>query len=158
MCSSDLPRFSSTRGFFSFAAPASPLRSGFFGCETEETFNISGAVCRKLAVCPRVCPSGYVPPFVLLAAAVGPRIRYCRGVMSTAQRARLNEIVSVDPELMHGAPCFRGTRVPVRLLLDDLKSGSTIDEFLAGCPTVSREFVEGYLELAQDLVTECVAS
>jgi uncharacterized protein (DUF433 family) len=70
--------------------------------------------------------------------------------MSTEKRARLNEIVSVDPELMHGTPCFRGTRVPVRLLLDDLKSGFTIDEFLAGCPTVSREFVEGYLELAQD--------
>jgi uncharacterized protein (DUF433 family) len=81
-----------------------------------------------------------------------------RSVMSTAKRARLNEIVWVDPDLMHGTPCFRGTRVPVRLLLDDLKSGFTIDDFLAGCPTVSREFVEGYLELAQDLVTECVAS
>jgi uncharacterized protein (DUF433 family) len=78
--------------------------------------------------------------------------------MSTEKRARLNEIVSVDPDLMHGAPCFRGTRVPVHLLLDDLKSGFTIDEFLAGCPTVSREFVEAYLELAQDLVTECVVS
>src|ERR1035438_7349925 len=54
-------RFSSTRGFFSFAAPASPLRSGFFGRETEETFNISGAVCRKLGVCPRVCPTGNAP-------------------------------------------------------------------------------------------------
>ena len=40
----------------------------------------------------------------------------------------------------------------------DLKSGATIDEFLAGCPTVSRKVVEGYLELAQDLVTECVGS
>ena len=59
--------------------------------------------------------------------------------MSTEQRARLNEIVSVDPGLRHGIPCFRGTRVPVRLLLDDLKSGATIDEFLAGCPTVSRK-------------------
>ena len=85
-------------------------------------------------------------------------LRYCRSGMSTEKRARLNEIVSVDPDLMHGAPCFRGTRVPVHLLLDDLKSGFTIDEFLAGCPTVSREFVEGYLELAQDLVTECVVS
>jgi uncharacterized protein (DUF433 family) len=78
--------------------------------------------------------------------------------VSTEQRARLNEIVSIDPDLMHGVPCFRGTRVPVRLLLDDLKSGATIDEFLAGCPTVSRKVVEGYLELAQDLVNECVGS
>jgi uncharacterized protein (DUF433 family) len=78
--------------------------------------------------------------------------------LSPEQRARLNEIVSVDPDLMHGTPCFRGTRVPVRLLLDDLKGGFTIDEFLAGCPTVSRELVEGYLEMAQDLVAECVVS
>ena len=78
--------------------------------------------------------------------------------MSTENKARLNEIVSVDPDLMHGTPCFRGTRVPVRLLLDDLKSGFTIDQFLAGCPSVSRDLVDEYLELAQDLVTECVVS
>jgi len=78
--------------------------------------------------------------------------------MSAEQRIRLDQIVSVDPDVMHGTPCFRGTRVPVRLLLNDLKSGFTIDEFLAGCPTVSRELVERYLEIAQDLVTECVVS
>jgi uncharacterized protein (DUF433 family) len=78
--------------------------------------------------------------------------------MSTEKKARLNEIVSFDPGLMHGAPCFRRTRVPVRLLLDDLRSGSMIDGFLAGCPTVSREPVEGYLELAQDPITGCVLS
>ena len=78
--------------------------------------------------------------------------------MSTDKRARIAEIVTVDPELMHGAPCFRGTRVPVHVLLDDLKSGFTIDDFLTGCPTVSRQIVEEYLELAQDLIAECVAS
>jgi uncharacterized protein (DUF433 family) len=78
--------------------------------------------------------------------------------MSGENKTRMNEIVWVDPRLMHGTPCFRGTRVPVRLLLDDLKAGSTIDEFLAGCPTVTREQAERYLELAQDLVTECAAS
>jgi uncharacterized protein (DUF433 family) len=78
--------------------------------------------------------------------------------MSTDKKVRLNEIVVADPDLMHGTPCFRGTRVPVRLLLADLKGGFTIDQFLAGCPTVSRALVEAYLELAQDLVTECVVS
>jgi len=78
--------------------------------------------------------------------------------MSTETKVRFSEIVAVDPDLMHGAPCFRGTRVPVHLLLDDLKSGFTIDQFLAGCPTVTRQQVDGYLELAQDLVNECVAS
>ena len=78
--------------------------------------------------------------------------------MSRENKKRLTEIVSVDLNVMHGTPCFRGTRVPVKLLLDDLKSGFTIDDFLAGCPTVKRESVEGYFELAQDLVTEFVVS
>ena len=67
----------------------------------------------------------------------------------TKTKTRISEVVSVDPHLMHGTPCFRGTRVPVRLLLDDLESGFTIDDFLAACPTVAREQVERYLELAQ---------
>jgi uncharacterized protein (DUF433 family) len=59
----------------------------------------------------------------------------------------LSEGVSVDPEVMHGSPCFKGTRVPVQVLLNDLKSGYTIDNFLDGCPTVTREQVERYLKL-----------
>jgi uncharacterized protein (DUF433 family) len=78
--------------------------------------------------------------------------------MGEETKHRMSEIVSADPDLMHGALCFRGTRVPVRLLLDDLKSGYTVEEFLAGCPTVTREQVERYLELVQDLVTECAES
>ncbi|HUE02563.1 MAG TPA: DUF433 domain-containing protein [Bryobacteraceae bacterium] len=78
--------------------------------------------------------------------------------MSGETKIRMSEIVSVDPRLMHGTPCFRGTRVPVHLLLDDLKAGFTIDDFLAGCPTVTREHAQRCLELAQDLVTECAVS
>ena len=73
------------------------------------------------------------------------------------RKASLGEIVSVDPEVMHGAPCFAGTRVPVQLLLNDLKSGYTINDFLEGCPTVRRDQVERYLELAQELVVECAS-
>jgi uncharacterized protein (DUF433 family) len=78
--------------------------------------------------------------------------------MGLETKIRISEIVSVDPDLMHGTACFRGTRVPVRVLFDDLKSGYTIDDFLAGCPTVTRDQVERYLELMQDLVAECAGS
>src|SRR5687767_2740834 len=82
-------------------------------------------------------------PSGLLAAPL--RAPYCGSEMTSENRVRIKEIVSVNPDLMHGSPCFRGTRVPVQLLLADLKSGFTIDQFLAGCPTVTREQVEGYL-------------
>jgi uncharacterized protein (DUF433 family) len=64
------------------------------------------------------------------------------------QRAKLNKVVWVDPERMSGAPCFTGTRAPVQMLLDHLKHGDTIDDFLEGAPSVSREQAELFLELA----------
>ena len=78
--------------------------------------------------------------------------------MGADTKNRMSEVVASDSGLMHGTPCFRGTRVPVRLLLDDLKSGYTVEQFLLGCPTVTREQVERYLELVQDLVAECAGS
>ncbi|HEV7891648.1 MAG TPA: DUF433 domain-containing protein [Pyrinomonadaceae bacterium] len=47
--------------------------------------------------------------------------------------------ITVDSEIMSGAPVFRGTRVPVAALLDNLSAGITLDEFLDNFPTVSRE-------------------
>jgi uncharacterized protein (DUF433 family) len=47
--------------------------------------------------------------------------------------------VTIDPETMSGAPVFRGTRVPVAALLDNLTAGLTLDEFLDNFPTVRRE-------------------
>ena len=41
-------------------------------------------------------------------------------------------VVKVDPEIMSGAPCFAGTRVPIQNLIDYLEGGDSIDEFLDG--------------------------
>jgi len=54
-----------------------------------------------------------------------------------------------DPEIMHGAPVFRGTRVPVQSLFDYLEAGDSLDEFLEGFPTVSRELALQALEEAK---------
>jgi len=59
-------------------------------------------------------------------------------------------IVVADPEIMSGEPCFAGTRVPVRALLDYIEGGDTIDEFLEQYPTVSRKQAIGFLEQASE--------
>jgi uncharacterized protein (DUF433 family) len=59
---------------------------------------------------------------------------------------RDSSVVSISPEVMGGALVFAGTRVPVETLLDYLKAGESVDDFLAGFPTVSREQVVGLLE------------
>jgi uncharacterized protein (DUF433 family) len=59
-------------------------------------------------------------------------------------------VISCSYEVMGGTPVFSGTRVPVQTLLDYLEAGDSIDDFLAGFPTVSREQVIEFLEQAKD--------
>lgn len=61
---------------------------------------------------------------------------------------RNRSVVLIDPEIMSGEPCFAGTRVPVRALLDYLEGGDTIDEFLEQYPTVTRQQAIAFLEEA----------
>ena len=57
-------------------------------------------------------------------------------------------IVTSQPDVLSGTPVFAGTRVPVQALIDYLEGGETIDDFLAGFPTVRREQVVAFLEEA----------
>jgi len=66
-------------------------------------------------------------------------------------------VISCNPEIMGGTPVFAGTRVPVQGLLDYLEAGETIDDFLEGFPTVSRQQVITFLEEAKDRLVESVA-
>lgn len=47
--------------------------------------------------------------------------------------------ITIDPEIVSGAPVFRGTRVPVDALVSNIQAGLTLDEFLDNFPTVTRE-------------------
>jgi len=58
----------------------------------------------------------------------------------------MENVVSVNPKVMHGAACFAGTRVTVQTLFDHLEAGYTIDGFLEQFPTVRREQVLQLLE------------
>ena len=54
--------------------------------------------------------------------------------------------IEVDPEIMSGAPVFRGTRVPVQSLFEYLEDNMSLDEFLDCFPTVRREDAVAVLE------------
>jgi uncharacterized protein (DUF433 family) len=53
---------------------------------------------------------------------------------------------------MHGVPVFRGTRVPIQTLFDYIEGGDTLESFLEGFPTVSRELAIEALEEAKQLL------
>jgi uncharacterized protein (DUF433 family) len=56
--------------------------------------------------------------------------------------------VERSPDRVSGAWVFRGTRVPVAALFENLESGARLEEFLEWFPGVSREQVEAVLEHA----------
>lgn len=58
---------------------------------------------------------------------------------------------------MGGGPVFAGTRVPVQTLIDYIKGGDSIDDFLDGFPTVTKEQVIAFLEEAQQQMIKMVA-
>ena len=57
----------------------------------------------------------------------------------------------VDPERLSGAPCFKGTRVPVDSLFTNLESGLSLDEYLDCFPDVTRDQAVAVLEYAHKL-------
>ena len=58
----------------------------------------------------------------------------------------MQQAITRHPEIMHGVPVFRGTRVPVQTLFDYLEGGETLEDFLEGFPTVPRDLALQVLE------------
>ena len=57
----------------------------------------------------------------------------------TMEREMAAPVIIIDPEIISGMPCFRGTRVPFKNLIDYLEGGHSLGEFLEQFPTVTRE-------------------
>lgn len=62
-------------------------------------------------------------------------------------------VIVKDPEILHGAPVFRGTRVPIKALFDSLEAGETLEMFLEGFPSVTREMAIAALDEAHELLS-----
>lgn len=57
----------------------------------------------------------------------------------------LEQVLSIEPEIMHGDLCFTGTRVPLTVLLDNLAEGMGVEEFLTHYPTVAKASVDAVI-------------
>jgi uncharacterized protein (DUF433 family) len=71
---------------------------------------------------------------------------------TSSERVERELAVSRDPEIRSGELVFTGTRVPVATLVDYLKHGRSVEDFLTGFPSVERWQVEAYLDLSSDAV------
>jgi uncharacterized protein (DUF433 family) len=69
---------------------------------------------------------------------------------------RWQDLITVNPEIMHGAPCFRGTRIPVSVVLDNLAAGTPETVLFENYPTLPREAPAAALAYAADLARDRV--
>ncbi len=69
----------------------------------------------------------------------------------------LDAVVSRDPDVHSGELVFAGTRVPVETFIDYLTGGATVEEFLAGFPTVERRQADAFLRLAFETIERLAA-
>lgn len=59
-------------------------------------------------------------------------------------------VIMSDPEILNGTPCFRGTRVPFKNLMDYLEGGQSLSAFLRQFPTITHEMAVQALEEAKE--------
>ncbi|HMW98387.1 MAG: DUF433 domain-containing protein [Bacteroidetes bacterium] len=60
--------------------------------------------------------------------------------------------ITSDPKIMLGKPCFKGTRIPVDLVLEKLAHGEAAKDILAGYPRLTEESIRAALLFAVDSV------
>lgn len=69
----------------------------------------------------------------------------------------IRDVIWVDPDRLGGKPCFRGTRIPVSILIEYLEAGHSVDDFLRAYPDLSAEMVKAYIRLAHESIVASVA-
>ncbi|MBI3605634.1 MAG: DUF433 domain-containing protein [Nitrospirae bacterium] len=62
--------------------------------------------------------------------------------------------ISVDPEICHGKPCLKGTRIMVSVILDYLSAGESEEEILKQYPTLKYEDIRAAVAYAAWLAHE----
>lgn len=62
--------------------------------------------------------------------------------------------ISVDPEIHHGEPCIKGTRIPVSMIVGSIADGMSFDEIIDAYPQLKKESVQAALAYAADIVRQ----
>ena len=68
------------------------------------------------------------------------------------------DYITVDPEICHGRACFKGTRVLVSTILDNLAAGLDSEEITTSYPSITHESVQAAVGYAAELAKERVVS
>ena len=69
-------------------------------------------------------------------------------------RINWREHISVDPEIHHGEPCIKGTRIPVSMIVGSVADGMSFDVIMDAYPQLKKESIQAALAYAADIVRQ----
>ena len=64
----------------------------------------------------------------------------------------VQKYIQIHPDICHGKPCFKGTRIPVSLILHMLEGGDSADAILKGYPSLNKKHIQAALHLAGESI------
>jgi uncharacterized protein (DUF433 family) len=68
------------------------------------------------------------------------------------------DLITINPEILGGAPVFKGTRVPIKTLFEYLENDYSLEEFLECFPSVTREAARQLLECSEQALLPSAAA
>ena len=71
-------------------------------------------------------------------------------------RIKWEEYIEIDPDLHHGDPCIRGTRVPVAIIVGSLADGMTVSDIIEAYPQLEPAAVQAALAYASEIMRQDV--
>jgi len=66
----------------------------------------------------------------------------------------IEERIETDPEICHGKPCIKGTRIMISIILEWLEAGKTFEEIIDAYPELSKEDLSATVRYARKLIEE----
>jgi uncharacterized protein (DUF433 family) len=70
----------------------------------------------------------------------------------SAERVSWQQYITIDPEIHHGEPCIKGTRIPVTIIIGSLADGMTFDEILGYYPQLTNDHIRAALAYAAEMM------
>lgn len=91
------------------------------------------------------------PPRDGISQQMESNLMFFQKKLGQAPRA-VTDAVQIDPTIMHGNPVFRGTRIPVYQIVEELADGTSLDDLLDGYPSLDSETIRRGLDFAASLL------
>ena len=68
------------------------------------------------------------------------------------------KLITTNPNILHGTPCFVGTRIPVSVVLDNFAANETVEFILKQYPSLNHDCILAAFAYVAELARERIVT